>query len=93
MALMLQVSKSNSNCMNCGFCKFFTCAWDHNCIGCGACVISCPNNARELINVYPIEKQVQITIDETKYEVPKQVTVLKALEISGYKINIHHQNM
>lgn len=89
MALILRASKSNANCIDCGFCKFFTCAWNRNCTGCGACVISCPNNARKLVNVYSNRDFVKITIDGIKYEVPGQITILKALEISGYKISTH----
>lgn len=89
MSLMLRVAKSNANCMDCGFCKFFTCASNRNCTGCGACVISCPNNARELVSVYSNRDDVKITIDGIRYEVPEQITILKALEISGYKINTH----
>ncbi|SFQ95366.1 radical SAM protein [Desulfoscipio geothermicus] len=92
MAAILHVAQSNSNCIDCGFCKYFTCSWDSKCTGCGACVIGCPNNARELKETKENRRPVRLTIDGVQCEVPGQITILKTLELNGYKINHHHEH-
>lgn len=92
MAAILHVAQSSSNCIDCGFCKYFACIWDSKCTGCGACVIGCPNNARELRETKKNRKPVHLTIDGVQYEVPEQITILKALELKGYKVYHHHEH-
>jgi len=87
---IMQVARANSNCIDCGFCKYFACKWGSKCTGCGACVISCPNTARELVEVSNQRNTVKVTIDGIEYSVSENITILKALEIIGYKINLDH---
>ncbi len=89
---IMQVARADSNCMDCGFCKYFACKWGSKCTGCGACVIGCPNNARELVEVSGHRNTVKVAIDGVDYQFPENITILKALEIIGCKINLDHSH-
>jgi len=86
----LKIAVRNDQCTDCGFCKYFTCSWGNECTGCGACVLACPNRARELTAKTAAARSVRVTIDGIERQVPAPATVLKALEISGYRIARHH---
>ena len=88
-------------CVGCDFCKLFIkCGFLETlterekreyCVGCGACVAACPYEARQLIELSEDElrgvREVTVRIDGEKYSVPERITVLRALEVAGYKIS------
>lgn len=55
------------------------------CIGCGACYWVCLHNAIEMVPADDMGK-VSIKVDESFFEVPNGITVLKALEGLGFHI-------
>jgi pyruvate formate lyase activating enzyme len=55
------------------------------CVGCGACYLACPNEAIELVDS-PRARQVEIYVDGERVHVPERITVLKALELLGYRV-------
>jgi len=81
-----------NKCQNCGVCEEIvpcqagTVGNTSECSGCGACYLSCPNEAIELERVER-KKEIAIWVDGEKFYVPEKITVLKALEILGYKIS------
>ena len=75
-------------CMDCGACQTFVAcpgAEEEICIGCGACVQLCPNEALELVQVRR-EKEVAIEVDGVLRSVPERITVKEALWHIGYSI-------
>jgi pyruvate formate lyase activating enzyme len=58
------------------------------CIGCGACVITCPHQAIELITSKR-EKKISIYVNEEKFKVPELISVKEALVELGYQIKDH----
>ncbi|RJX15510.1 radical SAM protein [Candidatus Bathyarchaeota archaeon] len=83
------ISRKITNlCVHCGFCETqIECPGSENCTGCGVCVDACPNQAKILEEVLEERKKVKIKVDGETYEVPEKITILKALEILGYKIS------
>ncbi len=74
--------------MDCGACTTFVAcpgAEEEICIGCGACVQLCPNEALELVEVGR-EKEVAIEVDGVLRSVPERITVKEALWHTGYSI-------
>ena len=75
-------------CSGCGFCKTVSiCPSPSHCVGCLVCVWSCPYEAR-VPYTEKCEETVVIKIDNTQYEVPRWITLKKALEIAGYDLGI-----
>jgi len=88
-------------CMGCDFCRLFVkCEFleilterrgREFCVGCGACVAACPYEARRLVELSADElknvREVTVKIDGEEYSVPERITVLKALEMAGYRIS------
>ena len=83
------ISRKITNlCVHCGFCETqIECPGSENCTGCGVCVDACPSQAKILEEVLEERKKVKIKVDGETYEVPEKITILKALEILGYKIS------
>lgn len=83
-----KVNKNLNLCRRCGFCEStFNCPSPRNCIGCLACVDACPYGARYIIDIYEENSQVTIYIDNIKYKVPSNITILKAMSMLGIKID------
>lgn len=83
--------KNLDMCQNCGFCdEYVACSskyvgYSEECVGCGACYISCPFEAIEM-KEREIERKVKIEIDGKNFSLPEKITVKHALEILGYKV-------
>lgn len=84
--------KDSKKCMDCGACDIIvSCPAGRvgdqkNCIGCGACSLTCPYEAITLIDSERLN-YISITVNGEKFSVPEKITVLKALEIIGFKIS------
>ncbi|MFW6125626.1 MAG: radical SAM protein [Chloroflexota bacterium] len=74
-------------CKQCGWClEMVNCpgADQGICIGCGACVLACPNAALELVEE-PREREITMEVDGKKVQVPERISVKAALEEVGYQ--------
>jgi len=77
--------------LGCGVCEEIVACASGNvgntleCVGCGACYLACPNRAIELVEASK-EREIRIFVDGERVYVPEKITVLKALEILGYRI-------
>ena len=89
---MTYVAKHDpSKCHRCEACmELVACpgADEMVCIGCGACVITCPHQAIELITSKR-EKEILIYVNEKKFKVPELISVKEALVELGYQIKDH----
>ncbi|MFQ5712344.1 MAG: radical SAM protein [Candidatus Geothermarchaeales archaeon] len=86
---MFQTSRKLEDlCRSCGFCeREVSCPGIEDCIGCGACVDACPYRARLFESVYEKRKSVRVTVNGETFEVPQRITVLRALELLGFKVS------
>ncbi|KLU58679.1 cyclic pyranopterin monophosphate synthase [Peptococcaceae bacterium CEB3] len=82
------VAGKTENCTKCNFCKFMLNCSQQRCIGCGQCVSACPNEARVMLPIRRNER-IRLVVDGKRVEVPKQITILKALELVGYTVSNH----
>ncbi|MEM2339563.1 MAG: radical SAM protein [Nitrososphaerales archaeon] len=89
---MFYIAEKNlNNCKKCGACdEIVACSsmrvgYVEECIGCGACFITCPNEAI-IIKEKPREKEIKIKVNGESFSIPEKITVKKALEFIGYKI-------
>jgi len=77
-------------CRDCTACQIFVdCpgAEEGICIGCGACILICPHEALELVEVRR-DKEVTIEVDGKLSRVPERITVKEALWELGHKITV-----
>jgi pyruvate formate lyase activating enzyme len=75
-------------CHQCGICtEIIACpgADELICIGCGACVLACPHQALELVEV-PRERKLTIEVNGNIAIVPERITVKEALKEAGYPL-------
>jgi pyruvate formate lyase activating enzyme len=78
-----------ARCTECGFCRqVVVCPGPQTCIGCGACVAGCPNEARRLVPDDRPRRQVTLTVDGNPFTVQEGVTLKRALEALGYAFGI-----
>ncbi|MDY6918261.1 MAG: radical SAM protein, partial [Chloroflexota bacterium] len=78
-----------ARCKQCNWCsEIVACpgASESICIGCGACVLACPNEALSLVEE-PREREVTIEVDGRRARVPERITVKAALIELGYEFN------
>lgn len=80
MTFSRKVAVRNSKCQRCGFCTdYMACASKSGCIGCGACVIGCPQGARQL-KEYPEEGElIRFALNGNTCSVEGPITVFNAL--------------
>lgn len=85
------VAVRNDNCLRCGFCRDYTaCPLEiSGCIGCGACVIGCPQGARELRARNDAGKTIRFTLDGKTCAVKGPVSVFDALCELGRAVRTH----
>ena len=87
------VAFRNDNCIQCGFCEqYIDCSLKTDgCIGCGACVVACPQAAREL-RARPANQPVtgaedrnliDFVVDDEPQRLQGPISVAKALEQLG----------
>ncbi len=82
-----KVKLDPTKCRSCGFCRTVNaCPSPKDCIGCLSCFWSCPNEARVPYKIR-IEETMEIEVDGVRREVPKGITVKKALEMLGYEVS------
>jgi len=75
-------------CRRCGACtELVLCpgASEAICIGCGACVLTCPHQALEL-KPDPRNRKISITVNGDLFIVPERISVKDALKEAGYPI-------
>ncbi len=78
-----------ARCTDCNFCReVVICPGPQTCIGCGACVAGCPNEARRLVADERQRGHVTITVDGQPFAVPERVTLKRALEGLGVTFGI-----
>ncbi|QCQ22297.1 radical SAM protein [Desulfoglaeba alkanexedens] len=76
-------------CVQCGACiEIVACPGADKgiCLGCGACVLACPNQALELVEQRR-ESEVTIEVDGRLAGVPARITVKEALAGLGYPVS------
>ena len=75
-------------CHRCGVCsEIVDCPGSDEliCIGCGACVLTCPHQALELVEE-PRQRKVTIEVNGDMAVVPELISVKEALKESGYPV-------
>jgi len=80
-------------CRHCGACsEIVNCpgAEELICIGCGACVLTCPYQALELLEA-PREREVTIEVNGKLAAVPEQISVKDALIEASYPLALSPQ--
>ena len=81
-----KVEVVEERCRHCGFCETVsTCKSPDARVGCLARFWACPNEARRLVEEECAET-VTITVNGVEFEVPRRVTVKRALELSSLTI-------
>lgn len=88
--MKFKVARKTEGCTNCGFCELI-CRSHENCIGCAACVDACPYEARGLEEISEQREAVNIKVNHEKYSVPARISVLKALEFTGFTSFIYKE--
>jgi pyruvate formate lyase activating enzyme len=76
------IATRNQNCLRCGFCEqYLPCAVSQNdCIGCGACVIACPQAARQLKPRTKAGSAIHFSLDGQPCKFKGPVSVRDALD-------------
>jgi pyruvate formate lyase activating enzyme len=76
------IATRNEDCVRCHFCEqYLACAAPQNgCIGCGACLIACPQAARQLKARAKPQAAIHFNLDGKSCTVEGSVSVLNALD-------------
>ncbi len=78
---------NSDKCIGCGFCRdVVECPGYGECVGCSSCFLACPNYAIEPYTAL-VKETVRIMVDGEEYDVPRGITVKKALEILGFSFS------
>ncbi|UCF91596.1 MAG: (2Fe-2S)-binding protein, partial [Desulfobacterales bacterium] len=85
------IAARNDACLSCGYCRqYVDCARSRSgCIGCGACVIGCPQGARHLQARSAPGPEIGFTLDGKPSFVNGPVSVLDALVELGQAVKEH----
>lgn len=87
--MFIKVVRDNSLCTDCGFCSTVNKCLNNQCVGCLACYLACPYEARKIIRDETPMGEISITIDGIGYKVPEGITIKDALKICGYSVGIY----
>lgn len=84
-------------CIDCRFCQYLvSCPEEYfvnwpmegsECIGCEICISGCPTQALRMEEIEEERDTVNISVDGSAHEVPSGISVLRVLEILGYKVS------
>lgn len=87
--LLYKAERDPSRCDLCGSCEqLLPCSRFRSgdlkdCIGCGACVLACPNEAISLVE-WPKTGEIPLIVNGDQVMVPERITVQTALRLLGY---------
>ncbi len=85
--ILRTAKRDRSRCTGCDYClTAINCPGEDACTGCGACVAACPFEAQVLAERDELRAEAQLILDGRPIKVPERITLLQALEISGYPI-------
>lgn len=72
-------------CQNCQYCKRWVCRYE-SCIGCQACLVSCPYDAVKMEKRSSSETLI-LYFDGSPLRVPSGISIKEALQLSGFLIS------
>jgi pyruvate formate lyase activating enzyme len=76
-------------CAGCDLCRqVIVCPSPQACIGCGACVVGCPYEARSLVADERPRGQITLIVDGQSFAVPVGITLKRALEELGFTFGV-----
>ena len=85
--LISQVVVDQEKCLRCGYCESVNiCHSPETCVGCLSCYWACPHCAR-VVRISEPTETVRISVNGAELEVPRRITVKRALEIAGIEVS------
>jgi len=87
----LRVRTLPDRCHRCGFCTSVNICYSAGvgyCTGCLSCYWACPYEAKVIEEVEEERKLIRIEVDGVEVQVPEGITVLRALELLGYRVTV-----
>lgn len=79
---------NRDKCVMCGTCfEIVACpgAEEQDCIGCGACALTCPHEAIDMVEEERLH-QITIEVNGKTAQVPERISVKEALSLLGYPV-------
>lgn len=84
---LYRVLVDEEKCVECRFCQQVNiCYSKEKCVGCLSCYWACPYSAKFMEEV-DCSSSVEIEVDGSKFRVPENLTVARALEHLGYRVD------